>query len=228
MEILKPIILFILGSSIASFLVVIVIRGQHCESILWPKSHCDSCNNSLTIIELIPIFNFIYLHGLCRYCKQSINPTSFISEIILGSLFASSIFYSTSIEMITISTWMLFLSLDDLNDTQVSRLALVSFIIICILFGKPPLATLTITLSIMIVLILINRQELFIGNADIEFGGALVLLIGLKLTLLAIFIACLLALSYIFLRHDCHLKLPFVPFLSVAYLITQQIESFIY
>lgn len=87
------IILFAFAASIGSFLGCCFYRIPRGMSLINPKrSFCPSCKTELTVIDLFPIFSYVFLRGKCRHCKSTIKPTYFIIElsvviIILGLLY---------------------------------------------------------------------------------------------------------------------------------------------
>lgn len=85
--------LFILGSCIGSFLNVISDRLENGESILFGRSHCESCKNKLHAHDLIPVFSFMLLRGRCRYCKEKLSYTYLLSELLTGSIFVFTAFH---------------------------------------------------------------------------------------------------------------------------------------
>ncbi len=58
-----------------------------------PYSFCDSCHHKLSILDLIPLFSYIFLKGRCRYCKNKISPTLFIGELLSLLLFVTLYLY---------------------------------------------------------------------------------------------------------------------------------------
>ncbi len=83
------IILFILlGLFTGSFLNVCIDRLPRGESIVFPGSHCESCNHKLGILDLIPVFSHIWLRGRCRYCKTRIPLRLLVVEGVTALLFA--------------------------------------------------------------------------------------------------------------------------------------------
>jgi leader peptidase (prepilin peptidase)/N-methyltransferase len=78
----------LLGLIIGSLLNVCIDRIPAGKSIIRPPSHCDSCNQRLREIDLIPIFSYIWLKGRCRYCGNKIPLRIPIVEFITASLFA--------------------------------------------------------------------------------------------------------------------------------------------
>ncbi|BDQ04852.1 MAG: type 4 prepilin-like proteins leader peptide-processing enzyme [Candidatus Dojkabacteria bacterium] len=75
---------FIFGSIMGSFLNVLIIR-IHLDMPWWiGRSHCMSCNKTLSPIELIPILSFILQKGMCRHCGSKISIQYPIVELLCG------------------------------------------------------------------------------------------------------------------------------------------------
>ncbi|MCX6715957.1 MAG: prepilin peptidase [Candidatus Taylorbacteria bacterium] len=81
-----PIIIFIFGVVIGSFLNVVVLRLNTGLGIQG-RSMCMSCGKSLTWRELIPILSFIFQLGKCRNCKSKISWQYPLVELATGLLF---------------------------------------------------------------------------------------------------------------------------------------------
>src|SRR3989344_1715356 len=79
--------LFILGACVGSFLNVISDRLESGKSIIFGRSHCESCKNKLYARDLIPVFSFLFLKGRCRYCKEKLSYTYLVSELLTGFIF---------------------------------------------------------------------------------------------------------------------------------------------
>lgn len=74
---------FIVGTIIGSHLLVIVQRfGQ--ENFITERSHCDSCQIPLTLLNQIPIFSFIRYKGHCFFCNAPIPIETFYCELLGG------------------------------------------------------------------------------------------------------------------------------------------------
>lgn len=82
MTIIILILLIVLGASIGSFLSVIIHRVEKQQKgIIIGRSRCPHCRKTLAAADLVPILNYLYLHGKCRYCRKSISPMYFFLEI---------------------------------------------------------------------------------------------------------------------------------------------------
>lgn len=87
MEVFFYVIIFIMGITFGSFYTLAVYRIPKGEDITHTHSYCPNCNHKLNIIDLIPVFSYIFLGGKCRYCKNKIRPRYLILETISGLLF---------------------------------------------------------------------------------------------------------------------------------------------
>jgi leader peptidase (prepilin peptidase)/N-methyltransferase len=58
------------------------------ESIVWPASHCTSCNRPLAWFENIPIVGWLALRGRCRTCGSRISAVYPLVELTTGAVFA--------------------------------------------------------------------------------------------------------------------------------------------
>ena len=74
--------LFILGSTVGSFLNVCIIRIPEKISIVFPPSHCPACKKPIPFYHNIPLLSYIILGGKCRYCKEPISFQYFIVELL--------------------------------------------------------------------------------------------------------------------------------------------------
>ena len=86
-EIILAIILFILGIYFGSFFTLATYRLPKKENITHKHSYCPNCNHKLGVLDLIPIFSYIFLQGKCRYCKNKIGIRYFLLEILTGVVF---------------------------------------------------------------------------------------------------------------------------------------------
>ena len=80
-------IIFIMGITFGSFYTLAVYRIPKGEDITHTHSYCPNCKHKLNILDLIPVFSYIFLGGKCRYCKQKIRPRYLILEVISGIFF---------------------------------------------------------------------------------------------------------------------------------------------
>ena len=77
----------VLGALVGSFGNVVIHRLPRGESIVFPGSHCPSCNRRLGPLELVPILSFLALRGRCRGCGAAIGWRYPIVEAVMAGLF---------------------------------------------------------------------------------------------------------------------------------------------
>ena len=87
MEIAIGVIIFILGITIGSFLNVCIYRLPLQKSIVTSPSACPSCGHRLGVLDLVPIFSYLFLGGKCRYCKAKISAQYPLIEALNGVLY---------------------------------------------------------------------------------------------------------------------------------------------
>lgn len=85
---LIPILAFLFGAAIGSFLNVCIYRIPGKEDIVFKRSHCMSCGNVLKWYELIPLFSFLAQKGRCRSCGVKLSLQYPLIELLNGLLYA--------------------------------------------------------------------------------------------------------------------------------------------
>lgn len=79
---------FIYGTIFGSFFNVVGIRVPINKLFKHQRSYCDTCERTLTWLELVPVMSYIVQKGRCRKCQERISPLYPIMEIMTGILFA--------------------------------------------------------------------------------------------------------------------------------------------
>ena len=82
-----PLLVFGLGGIIGSFAGVVSERIGTGQSWTRGRSRCNSCNELLTALDLVPMVSWVIQRGRCRTCKVKITYTYTLTELILGTLF---------------------------------------------------------------------------------------------------------------------------------------------
>ncbi len=77
----------IVGLVIGSFLNVVIYRLPRGESIIFPGSHCTTCNAPIHWYHNIPVLSYIALRGKCASCKASYSIRYPLVEALTGGLF---------------------------------------------------------------------------------------------------------------------------------------------
>lgn len=81
------VMIFALGLVIGSFLNVCIYRIPRGESVMYPPSHCPSCGAKLKAVDLVPILSYILLRGRCRYCRAPITTRYPMIELLTGIIY---------------------------------------------------------------------------------------------------------------------------------------------
>lgn len=87
MEIIMYVIIFLIGIYFGSFFTLAVYRIPKAENITYKHSYCPKCNHKLGMLDLVPVFSYLFLGAKCRYCKEKIRPRYFLLEILSGISF---------------------------------------------------------------------------------------------------------------------------------------------
>lgn len=88
MEILFYVYLVFFWLIFWSFWSVLISRLYSSESwiVSW-RSHCTKCWHTLWVLDLFPVFSYIFLFGKCRYCKTKISLLYPILELVMWICF---------------------------------------------------------------------------------------------------------------------------------------------
>ncbi|PIQ98046.1 MAG: prepilin peptidase [Nitrospinae bacterium CG11_big_fil_rev_8_21_14_0_20_56_8] len=81
--------IFMIGLAVGSFANVCIYRIPKGESIVFPASHCPSCNQPIPARDNIPVLSFLLLGGRCRFCKTTIGRIYPVIEILTAVLITS-------------------------------------------------------------------------------------------------------------------------------------------
>lgn len=81
------ILIFLIGIYFGSFFTLAVYRIPNKENIIYKHSYCPNCNHKLAVLDLVPIFSYIFLGGKCRYCKKKIRLRYLLLELLTGIVF---------------------------------------------------------------------------------------------------------------------------------------------
>ena len=236
MNIFYLIIFFILGTLFGSFFTVIGLRLPNHEDFIKTRSHCDTCNHKLSLIDMVPLFSYIFLRGKCRYCHTKINPLSTYMEFFTGILFALSFYvFGFSYELLIalgMVAMLVIISISDLSyyiiPDEVLLFFSIYFSIINIINNGIQSAIISIgsgivlfgfMYGIMILGNLIFKRE-SLGGGDIKLMFVFGILVNPLLGLIIIFIASILALpiSLIILILKKENLVPFGPYLLISFI----------
>lgn len=79
----------VFGLVVGSFLNVVIYRLPRGESILFPGSHCPSCEAPVKPWDNLPVASYLILRGRCRACRERISLRYPAVELANGLLFVA-------------------------------------------------------------------------------------------------------------------------------------------
>ena len=196
------IIVFLFGTTVGSFLNVLIYRIPKKEDFVKTRSHCMSCGYQLEWYDLIPLFSWLTLRGKCRKCKAKISTQYPLIEALNGTLWlVTYLLYdyslTTLLYCLMISS-LIALSVIDFRTYEIP----VGFNIFILVLGTirvitdyhswPEYIIGLVSVSVPLLLIFYATKGRGIGGGDVKLMGAAGLLLGWKLVILAFFLGCLL------------------------------------
>jgi len=200
------------------------------------RSECPNCSHQLQWYDLAPLISYLYLKGVCRYCKKEITIIYPIVELTVGLAFfsyfwangfaidAGHIFYLATIALLLLLIFFdaLYLILPDKLIFSIIGLSAVNAIARKLELPNLFLSGFLLGLGFGIIY-LVSRGE-WMGFGDVKLAFAIGFLLGYPLGLLAIIIAVWTAALWgivllLFKKATRKTALPFGSFLSLATII---------
>lgn len=228
--------IFLIGSILTSFYMVVATRIPNNESIVKPRSHCDNCNHTLAWYELIPILSYFIERGKCPKCNIKISISYPLMEAIGGMLFLIcymkfNICYEFFISIILSSLLIIIIITDFKYFIILDSVLLFSELLIIILGIIYQHNILTIFISGLVMFLVMYMIKLIgdftfkresLGGGDIKLMFVLGSVLGIKLSVISIVLASFIAFFYALyslyiLKKE---EIPFGPFLVLGALIT--------
>ncbi|MCX5683767.1 MAG: prepilin peptidase [Planctomycetota bacterium] len=75
-----------MGLCVGSFMNVCIYRLPTGKSLVWPGSHCTSCNTPIAWYDNIPVASYLILGGRCRKCGARFSVRYMVVELVTGLL----------------------------------------------------------------------------------------------------------------------------------------------
>ena len=201
---------FLVGAIFASFLGLVIDRFPE-QSIIFPASHCDSCQTPLKPLDLIPIVSQIFNRFRCRYCKVRYPFWYALLELGLGLVFLAGSLGFLTLSQVILVTAGLTLSIYDLRHQEYPLLVWLTFhLILMVCYGWN-----LVMIFFLILGILAHLIDIRIGAGDFLFLASCALIFSLTEMLILIqFASTTGILAFLLLKKKK--RLPFVPFLLFA------------
>lgn len=224
------------GCCFGSFLMVIGLRVPVHQSIIFPRSHCPTCHQTLRFFELIPIFSYLVQKGRCRNCQQTISISHPLAEALTGFIFLY-LFYTylffpkEGLFIIGLVSFGLIFIISDIYYQLLPDRVMI-FFFLWVFLGRLVIHPYPFSFYFFsgmgffsFFYLLYQFSSIPIGGGDIKLFGIIGLLLGYNLTLIAIMIACLSALLVNFplvvsKRITYKHPIPFAPFIFFGSFLT--------
>ena len=235
--------IFVIGVSIGSFLNMLIYRVPQNISLLSPKrSICPYCKSVIKWYENIPLISFVFLKGKCSSCQKRISLFYPFVELLYGITFLLLFLkFGVSIEFVISSfviSVLVVLSMIDIHYKAVpDYLLLIALVgafflsefsyLYCLVFaGGAILLEFFVTFYIQNIKVKFTKDESLLnqkalGEGDIPIFALIGGVLGLHLGFIAIFLAAVFAIipSIINKIRNGDMELPFIPFLTLGFLI---------
>ena len=231
-QIVAVIFIGMFGAILASFFTCMGERIAVGKDWVKERSVCDSCGHTLGILDLVPIFSYIWNKGECRYCHKKIPKICIITEVCMA-LYAIATFLRFGISILALRNLLfvgslLAMSIVDMKTYEIPDgfhifgiilwAITLPFIggnwkqgIISSLIGGFVVGGGMLILSLIMDKIL-KKDSL--GGGDIKLFFVIGLYLKLGTSLFNLIISCLVGLIFVFvLKKD---KIPFGPSISIA------------
>lgn len=241
---------FILGLVFGSFFNVLVYRLPRKESIVFPASHCPSCNAKIAPYDNIPVLSYIILKGRCRHCAERISPVYPAVELLTGIIFLLIVlkFGITvlSAGLIYSYSTLIVLSFIDIRHREINVYYLIGPAVVMTLILTAGFTSLFsyklvyfsdiidsgigMILGLLLIAIIrlagkwIMKKEAM-GEADIYMAGFMGLLLGYKLFFIALAVGGIAGLLYYPFADKENPEIPFIPFLSLGTFVVQLLSN---
>ena len=201
---------FLVGTILASFLGLVIDRFPE-QSIVFPASHCDSCQTRLSPLDLIPIVSQIFNRFRCRYCKVRYPFWYAFFELGSGLLLLAFSWEFLTLSQVILITAGLTLGIYDLRHQEYPLIIWLIFHLILMICSSWNL----IMVFFLVLGIIAHVIDIRIGAGDFLFLSSCSLVFTLTEILILIqFASTTGILAFLLLKKKE--RLPFVPFLLLA------------
>lgn len=234
------IVMGIFGAVFGSFINCMAWRIAHGESVLKGRSHCAVCGHPLAVLDLVPVFSFLFLKGRCRYCKEKISPRYVAAELMMAAAFVLITWrFGLSLQTLWIcglACILMALSLVDLETYTIPDRFIVAGIIWyfgVLLFaedGKAELISalaggLSIGLGMLLLSILFDKVtgKESLGGGDIKLFFMTGLYLGPWVGLFNLILSCVIGIGFVLFMGQR--RIPFGPAISLAAFVSLLVGS---
>lgn len=202
---------FTVGACIASFLGLVIDRFPE-NSIIRPRSHCDQCQQTLGVLDLIPILSQCFFRFRCRYCQSGLPYWYALFEAWSGLLFLLCYQGLLPIPHLLVLLGSCVLAIYDLQSMEYPLLLWLVLHALCLFFTSP-----TLLMGVFLFLgVLSAVYSIGIGAGDFLLLATFSLTLSAVQVLLVIQGASFIGLLVFLFKKEKD-RIPFVPCLFLSY-----------
>ncbi|MDI6667349.1 prepilin peptidase [Leuconostoc falkenbergense] len=211
---MENILILIFNSIIVSSVMCANDRIQHNISLLQPRSFCLMCHHLLKWYDLVPFFSAIFTFAKCRYCHKHFGWRYPALELTC-TLFGTILWYSSAFQWL-IAVVLLFLSLEDCASQAIHSYLIIPLLLYAIhQHHDQSHIFLALLISLISYYLVYIRHAL--GSGDIPVLLTLIFSTTTLVFVLGLLLGC--CLATLFLALSSQKRLPFVPFLTIGWLL---------
>lgn len=194
-------LLFFIGASIFSFLNVVIYRVPRKQNFVTGRSMCPVCGKTLLGLDMVPVLNWFFLKGKCRFCKGKISVRYPLVEAFGGFCMLLSVmvlgFNIKAVLVFAFLCMLVVVSLVDLDTMEIPNgfviwaaiLGVISiFVFPEIDFMSRIIGIFSVSVPLLVLSLLISGA---FGGGDIKLMAACGIFLGWKLNLLSLFFGIL-------------------------------------
>jgi len=233
--------IFVLGLCFGSFLTCLANRIVYKQSLI-NRSSCFYCSQKLGILELVPVFSFVFLKARCKHCGTKLSFLLLLGEIFGAFLLCWAYFLVSDFTSFCILALIFFnlflLALIDYELKAVPEFLLWTLFLFSFLFSFNALGFIDFLfntfsfagfvfllksfLSFLTIFFTKDKNSDNLGDADIIVLACMAGILGFEFAFLVFFLASLFSLPFFIVlkfKKSQNQSLAFLPFLTFSFLL---------
>lgn len=199
-------LIFVFGLCIGSFCNVLIYRIPNKIDFVRGRSFCPGCHHTLSPLDLVPIFSWLFLGGRCRYCHNKISYRYPLVEFSGGlwAVLSVAVFgFTPKAAIVCVSLFILMvIALIDADTMEIPDGLVIALCVVAAgaIFAFPEISILSRVIGLFAVsvpMLLINLAvRTSFGGGDVKLCAVCGFLLGWQQLLVGTFIALLLGGGY--------------------------------
>lgn len=222
------IFLFLAGITMGSFFHLVGERLPMKRSILFPRSHCTTCKQPLSLHEMVPLVSYVVRRGSCKHCGTRLSWLYPMVELLSGGLFLFIYriagFSFEGLFLVILCSLFVIAVVSDLLYMRVPNELFLFFFPLFVIYRtlEPLLIWWEGAASLIFCIFLFSSLDYFkpnsMGGADMKLFSLLAFCFGFKPFLLMLFLSCIAGMVYAkVLSFQLDEPFPFVPAIAFSF-----------